>query len=274
MRQKIKVAVAGIGNCASALIQGINFYRTNNSDNIPGIMFADIGGYRPANIEFVAAFDIDQRKVGLPLSQAIFAPPNCARIFQQEIQEQCTVQLGPILDGVAPHMESCHDTINFKPSRGEPVDVTRVLIDREVDILINYMPVGSEQATAYYAQTALDAGVAFLNCIPVFIASDPVWEQKFIEAGLPLIGDDMRSQFGASYFSQILQEGLFDRGHQVLFHCQTNVGGNTDFANMIDQSRLASKKISKENVIRAQNDLRDIPVPKDGIYAGPSSFIP
>ncbi len=274
MSKEIKIAIAGVGNCASALVQGINFYRDNQDDAIPGIMFTDIGGYRPADITFVAAFDVDERKVGKPLSEAIFAPPNCARIFHRDIREACQVQLGPLLDGIAPHMETCHETINFKPCAGLPVDVTQTLIDRDVDILINYMPVGSEQATAFYAEAALNAGVAFLNCIPVFIASDPDWENRFIEAGLPLIGDDMRSQFGASYFSQLIQEGLFDRGHRVEFHCQTNVGGNTDFANMVDQSRLANKKISKENVIRAQNDIRGIPVPKDGIYAGPSSFIP
>ncbi len=272
--KNIKIAIAGVGNCASSLIQGINYYRRLETDNIPGIMFPDIGGYGPTNIEIVAAFDIDKRKVGKPLGEAIFAGPNCARTFQEEIDDNPIVQMGPVLDGVSEHMLTLHDEINFQPSDETPVDVAQALKDSGADMLINYMPVGSEDATKFYAQSAITANIPFMNCIPVFIASNPEWEQKFIDAGLPVVGDDMKSMFGASIMSQVLQETLFDRGHSVQFHEQMNVGGNTDFGNMVNQERLKNKKISKENVIRAQNEIRGIPVPKDGIYAGPSSFIP
>jgi myo-inositol-1-phosphate synthase len=162
----------------------------------------------------------------------------------------------------------------FRVSNEDPVDVVKALKDSGADILINYLPVGSQEATEFYAQCAIDAGVALLNCIPVFIASDPTWEQKFIDAGLPIIGDDMRSQLGASVLSQVIQELAFDRGCNVLYHQQLNVGGNSDFNSMVSQERLASKKTSKENVIRAQNDLRGIPIPDESLFAGPSTWIP
>jgi len=274
MSKKIKVAIVGLGNCASSLIQGINYYRNRNQIDVPGVMYADIGGYSPMDIDVVAAFDVDERKVGKPISEAIFELPNNTRVFETNIKENVIVQMGMPLDGVASHMANYHDEVNFLVSDEPHVDVTRVLQERNVDLVINYLPVGSQKATEFYVNAALQAGVAFLNCIPVFIASDPKWEKRFVDAGLPIIGDDMKSQFGASILSQVLQETLFNRGHSVEFHQQLNVGGNTDFANMMDQSRLASKKTSKENVIRCQNDIRGIPVPKDGIYAGPSSFVP
>jgi len=272
--RKVRVAIVGLGNCASSLIQGINFYRHQNTNDVPGVMYANIGGYGPNDIEVVAAFDVDERKVGKPISEAIFAAPNNTRVFHTDIDDEVIVQMGMPLDGVAAHMTDYHDEVNFKVAEEPHVDITRVLKEREVDLVINYLPVGSQKATEFYVNAALQANVAFLNCIPVFIASDPKWEKRFVDAGLPIIGDDMKSQFGASILSQILQETLFNRGHSVEFHQQLNVGGNTDFANMMDQSRLASKKTSKENVIRCQNDIRGIPVPKDGIYAGPSSFVP
>jgi myo-inositol-1-phosphate synthase len=274
MSKKIKVAIVGLGNCASSLIQGINYYRNRNQTDVPGVMYADIGGYSPMDIDVVAAFDVDERKVGKPISEAIFELPNNTRVFETNIKENVIVQMGMPLDGVASHMANYHDEVNFLVADEPHVDVTRVLQERNVDLVINYLPVGSQKATEFYVNAALQAGVAFLNCIPVFIASDPKWEKRFVDAGLPIIGDDMKSQFGASILSQVLQETLFNRGHSVEFHQQLNVGGNTDFANMMDQSRLASKKTSKENVIRCQNDIRGIPVPKDGIYAGPSSFVP
>ena len=274
MSKKIKVAIVGLGNCASSLIQGINYYRNRNQTDVPGVMYADIGGYSPMDIDVVAAFDVDERKVGKPISEAIFELPNNTRVFETNIKENVIVQMGMPLDGVASHMANYHDEVNFLVADEPHVDVTRVLQERNVDLVINYLPVGSHKATEFYVNAALQAGVAFLNCIPVFIASDPKWEKRFVDAGLPIIGDDMKSQFGASILSQVLQETLFNRGHSVEFHQQLNVGGNTDFANMMDQSRLASKKTSKENVIRCQNDIRGIPVPKDGIYAGPSSFVP
>ena len=274
MSKKIKVAIVGLGNCASSLIQGINYYRNRNQTDVPGVMYADIGGYSPMDIDVVAAFDVDERKVGKPISEAIFELPNNTRVFETNIKENVIVKMGMPLDGVASHMANYHDEVNFLVADEPHVDVTRVLQERNVDLVINYLPVGSQKATEFYVNAALQAGVAFLNCIPVFIASDPKWEKRFVDAGLPIIGDDMKSQFGASILSQVLQETLFNRGHSVEFHQQLNVGGNTDFANMMDQSRLASKKTSKENVIRCQNDIRGIPVPKDGIYAGPSSFVP
>ncbi len=272
-QQKIKIAVVGVGNCFSALYQGFAYYKKRGLE-VPGLMFADIGGYAPTDIEVVAAFDIDKRKVGTPVGTAIFAKPNCARVFMPEVPAGPIVQMGPVLDGVSDYMLSQPEDESFRPAKLKPADVVSVLRSSGADILVNYLPVGSQQATEFYAQAAIDADVAFLNCIPVFIASDPKWEQKFIKAKLPIVGDDMRSAFGASIVSQVLQELAFDRGFVVDFHQQLNIGGNTDFNNMVVQSRLASKKISKENVIRAQNELRGIPVTKDSLFAGPGSYVP
>jgi len=277
MSKKIKVAVAGVGNCFSSLYQGIEYYKDfdeNIDGTIPGVMFPRIGGYHPADIQIVAAFDVDRRKVGRPVAEAIFAKPNCARVFCPDVPDGPVVQMGPVFDGVSDHMLEQPEKYGFRLSNETPVDVAQVLKDTGADILLNYMPVGSQIATEFYAQACIDAGVAFLNCIPVFIASNPVWEQKFIDAGLPLIGDDMRSQVGASIMSQVLQELAFDRGAVVKYHQQINIGGNSDFLNMMSQERLASKKISKENVIRAQNDLRGIPVDDESLFAGPSTWIP
>lgn len=274
MSKKIRVAIAGVGNCASALVQGVHFYKDHEEDNIPGVMFARIGGYHPADIEFVAAFDVDRRKVGRPLGEAIFAAPNCARVFCSGVPAGPLVQMAPVFDGVSQHMLDEPERRSFRISNEQPVDVAQVLRDTKADILLNYLPVGSQIATEFLADCCLEAGVSLLNCIPVFIASDPVWEQKFIDAGIPIVGDDMRSQVGASVMSQVLQELAFDRGAVVKYHQQINIGGNTDFLNMMNQDRLASKKTSKENVIRAQNDIRGIPVDDDALFAGPSTFIP
>lgn len=277
MSKKIKIAVAGVGNCFSSLYQGIEYYKDfdeNIDGTIPGVMFPRIGGYHPADVQVVAAFDVDRRKVGRPVAEAIFAKPNCARVFCPSVPEGPTVQMGPIYDGVSQHMLEQPEKYGFRLSNETPVDVVQLLKNTGADIFLNYLPVGSQIATEYYAQACIDAGVAFLNCIPVFIASNPVWEQKFIDAGLPLIGDDMRSQVGASIMSQVLQELAFDRGAVVKYHQQINIGGNSDFLNMMSQERLASKKISKENVIRAQNDLRGIPVDDESLFAGPSTWIP
>jgi myo-inositol-1-phosphate synthase len=274
MPRPIKIAIAGVGNCCSALYQGFSYYKEADGTQVPGIIFADIGGYRPSDIEVVAAFDVDPRKVGQPLGQAIFAAPNCARVFAPEVPAGPVVQMGPVLDGVSDYMLEQPEEQGFRVAKTKPVDVAAALKESGADILVNYLPVGSQKATEYYAQAALDAGVPLLNCIPVFIASNPEWEQKFVAAGLPLIGDDMRSALGASVLSQVLQELAFDRGMSVDFHQQINIGGNTDFNNMMVQSRLASKKKSKENVIRAQNEIRGIPVPKNSLFAGPSTYLP
>jgi myo-inositol-1-phosphate synthase len=271
---KIKIAVIGAGNCFSSLYQGFEYYKNSDGASIPGIMFADIGGYGPGDIEVVAVYDVDVRKVGKSTGEAIFAKPNCARVFMPEVPTGPLVEMGHALDGVSSYMKEQPEELGFRVSKATPVDIVASLKKSGADILVNYLPVGSQQATEFYAQAAIDAGIAFLNCIPVFIASDPKWEQKFIDAGLPIIGDDMRSQLGASVLSQVLQELAFDRGMVVDFHQQLNIGGNTDFNNMMVQSRLASKKKSKENVIRAQNDIRGIPVPEHSLFAGPSTFLP
>lgn len=280
--EKIRIAIAGIGNCASSLIQGLEYYshRENNSDASEGMMAKSIGGYTAQDIEVVAAFDIDKRKVGQTLDKAIYAKPNCTiNIVDPDKfpKSKVVVMKAPVLDGVSPHMldyEKYPEDTTFVVDNETPeVDVVKVLKDTKADILIDYMPVGSEEAVKFYAQCAIDAGVAFCNCIPVFIASNPEWEQKFIDAGLPLIGDDMKSQFGASILSQMLQELAFARGHKVKCHIQENVGGNTDFMNMLNQNRLKSKKISKENVIRCQNDIRGIPVGDSFLFAGPSNYM-
>lgn len=277
----IKVAIVGVGNCASSLVQGVNYYGIHRKDKVPGVMFPNIGGYRPWQIQFVAAWDVDVRKVGKCLKEACFAQPNCCRIFCKDMTDDCvttTVRKGPVMDGVSDHMRDFHQDINFQVDASQKPDTEEEVVAElkrcKVDVLLNYLPVGSEEATRFYMNCALKAGVAVVNCIPVFIASDMAWEQKFIEAGLPMIGDDMRSQVGASVVSQVLQELAYDRGARVKFHQQLNVGGNSDFANMMDPKRIVSKKISKENVIRSQNDIRDIPVEKDSLFAGPSSFIP
>jgi len=271
---KIKIAVAGVGNCFSALYQGF-FYYKNHLDNItPGLMYKDIGGYGPTDIEVVAAFDVDKRKVGKPVGKAIFAKPNCANTFVKKLPNGPTVQMAPVLDGVSDYMLAQPADEGFRISKANPVDVVEVLKKSKADILLNYLPVGSQKATEFYARAAIKAKVAFLNCIPVFIASNPKWEAKFVKAGLPLIGDDMRSALGASILSQVLQELAFDRGFSVDFHQQINIGGNTDFNNMMVHSRLESKKKSKENVIRAQSELRGIPIKKHSLFAGPSTYLP
>lgn len=272
--KKIKIAVIGMGNCFSALYQGFEYYKKQSNEPIHGLMFEDIGGYMPTDIEVVAAFDVDKRKVGRTVGEAIFAKPNCARVFMPNVPDGPVVQMGPVLDGVSDYMLSQPEDEAFRLADSKPVDVVKAIQESGADILVNYLPVGSQKATEFYAQAAIDAGVAFLNCIPVFIASDPKWEKKFIKAGLPIVGDDMRSEFGASILSQVLQELAFDRGCVVDFHQQINIGGNTDFNNMMVQSRLESKKQSKENVIRAQNDIRGIPVTKNSLFAGPSTYIP
>lgn len=289
---KIKVAILGVGNCASSLVQGVEYY-TTFSDKTSGLMADDIGGYKAENIEFVCGFDIDERKIGLPLSQAIFARPNCTIVLNADIKSQAPVYRSPVIDGVSPQMaaypaenrfvikdelkttdiliDSVHYDANLVQSLR--AEIVQNLKDHQAEILINYLPVGSQLATEFYAEICLELGISLVNCIPVFIASDPVWEQKFIDAGIPIIGDDMRSQFGASIVSQMLQELAFERGHHVKAHIQRNVGGNTDFLNMEDKNRLKSKKISKENVIRAQNDIRGISTNDSFLHAGPSEYI-
>jgi myo-inositol-1-phosphate synthase len=276
MSKKVKVAVAGCGNCFSSLYQGLEYYKDTDPENghIPGVMNMRIGGYHPADIQIVAVFDVDRRKVGRPTGEAIFAKPNSSRVFQHDVPDGPIVLMGNPLDGVSDFMQNGPANLSFILSNEEPVDVVQALKDSKADIFLNYMPVGSQLATEFYAQCAIDAGIAFMNCMPVFIASNPIWETKFIEAGLPLLGDDMKSQVGSSIISQAMQELLFDRGAEIDFHAQLNMGFNQDFRNMEVLSRLKSKKVSKENVIRCQNDLRGVPVKEGQLYAGPSAYVP
>lgn len=280
----IKVAIVGVGNCASALYQGIHYYRKRDNNGSSekvgngltnGIMKSDIGGYTCDNIEVVACIDVDKRKVGKNLKDAIHSKPNCTPIYFNDIPNGPEVVMGHVLDGVCEleniDLKSKDDF--FVVSDEEPIDIEKYLLEKGVDILINYLPVGSQKATEYYAEICLRTKISLLNCIPVFIASLPSWESRFIEAGIPIIGDDMKSQFGASILSQMLQELAISRGHHVKAHIQRNVGGNTDFLNMTNQQRLQSKKQSKENVIRSQHDLNNLDQSECFFHAGPSEYI-
>lgn len=273
----IKVAVVGLGNCCSSLYQGVHYYRKSETHN--GMMSSEIGGYTFKDIEFVVGFDVDKRKIGKCFRDALMEKPNCTLLFvnKEDMDEGPTVLKGPVLDGVASLMNDYSEDVAFRVDDSSislsKEEICAILRERKVDILINYLPVGSQLATEFYAECCLETGVSFLNCIPVFIASDPVWEQKFIDAGIPLIGDDIRSEYGASILSQMFQELAFARGHKVKCHIQRNIGGNTDFLNMTDKNRLSSKKISKENVIKAQNRIRNVPIEKGSIHAGPSEYI-
>ncbi|MCE7072231.1 Myo-inositol-1-phosphate synthase [Dyadobacter sp. CY327] len=289
---RIKVAIVGVGNCASSLVQGVEYY-TTFSELKSGLMADDIGGYKAADIEFVCAFEVDERKIGLPLREAIFAKPNCTIVLNSDIKSDAPVYPSPVLDGVSPQMAAypAENRFVIKSELAETdflaqseqynkdlvasmrSKIVAQLRQHEAEVLINYLPVGSQLATEFYAEICLELGISLVNCIPVFIASDPQWEQRFVDAGIPIIGDDMRSQFGASIVSQMLQELAFERGHHVKAHIQRNVGGNTDFLNMEDKARLKSKKISKENVIRAQNDIRGISTQDSFLHAGPSEYI-
>ncbi len=269
-REKIKVAIAGVGNCASSLIQGIYYYGETN-DTV-GLMHPDLGGYGPGDIDIVAAFDVDERKVGKPLEEAIFAPPNCTMVFWDKIPRTgVVVKMGPIFDGVSPHMMEYPEEISFRPARKQPVDVVEELKKSGAEILVNYMPVGSEQAARFYAEAALEAGVAFINAMPTFIVSDSQWAKKFEEKGIPAIGDDVKSQVGATIVHRVLTKLFEDRGVKIIRTYQTNFGGNTDFLNMLERKRLATKKVSKTEAVRSmmENKLDDF-----HIYVGPSDFIP
>jgi myo-inositol-1-phosphate synthase len=277
--KKIKVAIVGVGNCASALIQGFEYYKGRTSFEGAGIMFPDIGGYSPTDIEVVAAFDVDRRKIGKRLGSAIFAKPNCCRVFvdPDSIKDYGPVVMkAPVLDGVAPHMmENKDEMYMFDVDISQvPVSLDEVLAATKPDIVINYLPVGSQKATENLAEVCIRQKIAFMNCIPVFIGSDPVWENKFIEAGIPLIGDDMRSQVGSSVVSQMLNELFISRGAKMHHHIQENRGSNNDFCNMTDKTRLISKKTSKENVLKAVFIQNKIDPDSVTVYAGPSNFVP
>ena len=270
----IKIAIVGVGNCVSSLLQGIEYYREKPQDLI-GLMHWDIGGYQPGDISVVAAFDIDQRKVGQDVHAAIFAPPNCTIVFCPDLPPAgVTVQMGKILDGVSPHMHEYDDKYTFvvaDQAAPRAAAVVKSIKDSGADMLLNYLPVGSEEATRFYAECALQAGVAFINNMPVFIASDPLWAQRFKERKLPLIGDDIKAQLGATITHRVLTDLFKKRGVKLERTYQLNTGGNTDFLNMLNHRRLASKKVSKTEAVQSVSATR---LADENIHIGPSDFVP
>ncbi len=269
--RSIKLAIAGVGNCASSLVQGLAYYRTHTSQDTAGLIHREICGYRLEDIRVVAAFDVDRRKVGRSLEEAIFAPPNCTTVFQAELPRSgVTVRMGPVLDGVARHMADYPEDRAFRIAEGQPCDVARVLKEAGAEVLVCYMPVGSEDAVHHYAQACLDAGVAMVNCEPVFIASHPEWAAEFRRRKLPVVGDDIKSQLGATIVHRALTRLMGDRGVQLDRTYQLNTGGNTDFLNMLEQGRLKTKRISKTEAVQSQLDS---PLPAENIHIGPSDYI-
>jgi myo-inositol-1-phosphate synthase len=271
----INVSIVGLGNCASSLIQGIHYYKTKRTNGAVGLMHWEIGGYRPGDIRVVAAFDIDKRKVGKEVNEAIFAPPNCTTVFNPDLPRTgVKVQMGRILDGFSDHMKDYDDRFTFVLADApEPTkeDVVRILKETGTEILLNYLPVGSEKATRFYAECALEAGVAFVNNIPVFIASDPFWATCFKKRNLPLIGDDIKAQLGATITHRTLTDLFRKRGVKLERTYQLNTGGNTDFLNMLNRSRLASKKRSKTEAVQSVTAER---LKEENIHIGPSDWIP
>ncbi|MBW2432349.1 MAG: inositol-3-phosphate synthase [Deltaproteobacteria bacterium] len=273
--RKIKIAIAGLGNCASSLVQGLYYYRDKGPDDAVGLMHWEIGGYTPADIEVVAAFDIDKRKVGQDVNSAIFSDPNCTQVFCDHLPASgVTVQMGQILDGIADHMKEYEDRYTFLPANlPEPSleDAVAHLKASGAEILLNYMPVGSEKAARFYAECALQAGVALVNNIPVFIASDPEWAKRFAEKNVPLIGDDIKSQLGATITHRVLTDLFKKRGVKMERTYQLNTGGNTDFLNMLNRHRLKSKKESKTEAVQAVTARR---LKNENIHIGPSDYVP
>lgn len=267
MGGKIRVAIAGVGNCASALVQGVFYYRDAKDDEfIPGLMHVNFGGYHVRDIEFVAAFDVDRRKIGKDLSEAIFAGNNCVPKFAEVPRLGVKVLPAPIMDGVAPHMKEAFAP--YDSNETEPVDVADVLREVNADVLINFTPVGSYKATRYYAQAALDAKVGFINAIPEFIASDPEWAKRFEDRKVPIAGDDIKSQLGATILHRTLVQLMLDRGIKPKKTYQLNIGGNTDFLNMTAEERLRFKRISKTEAVTS---LVDYKMPT---RIGPSDYVP
>jgi len=272
---KIKIAIVGIGNCASSLVQGIEYYKSKNQDTCIGLMHWDIGGYKPGDIMVVAAFDIDQRKVGRDVAEAIFQAPNCTKKFYTEIPNtNVIVKMGKVLDSYAEHMVSYDKNLTFVLStqkESTKKEIIQELKNSKADIVINYLPVGSEKAAKFYTECALEAEVGFINCIPVFIASDPKWSIKFKKKGIPIIGDDIKSQIGATIIHRVLTNLFKKRGVKLMRTYQLNTGGNTDFLNMLDRNRLISKKLSKTEAVQSQTADR---LSNENIHIGPSDWVP
>ncbi len=265
--KKVRVAIIGVGNCASSLVQGVEFYRNAEPDTfVPGLMHVDLGGYHIRDIEFSAAFDVVDSKVGLDLSEAIFADPNNTIKFADVPRLGVPVSRGMTHDGVGKYLST-----RVKKSRGATSDIVKILKDTRTDVVVNYLPVGSEMATKWYVEQVLEAGCAFVNCIPVFIASQPYWQKRFADRRLPIIGDDIKSQVGATITHRVLTNLFRDRGVRLDRTYQLNFGGNMDFYNMLERERLESKKISKTGAVTSQLGH---PMPADDVHVGPSDYVP
>jgi myo-inositol-1-phosphate synthase len=265
--KKIRVAIVGVGNCASSLVQGRYYYENaSETDFIPGLMHVNLGGYHVRDIEFVAAFDIDKNKVGKDISEAIYEKPNNTIVFCKVPHMGVKVERGMTHDGLGKYLSQI-----IEKAPGPTADVAGIMRDRKVDVMINYLPVGSEEATKWYVEQALAAGVGVVNCIPVFIAREPYWQRRFAEKGLPIIGDDIKSQVGATISHRVLTRLFMDRGVRLDRTYQLNFGGNTDFLNMLERERLESKKISKTNAVTS---MLDYDIDPDNIHVGPSDHVP
>jgi len=265
--KKIRVAIIGVGNCASSLVQGVEFYKNAADDEkVPGLMHVRLGGYHISDIEFSAAFDINVTKVGKDLSEAIFAEPNNTIKFSDVPRLNVPVHRGMTHDGLGEYLKQI-----ITKAPGETANIAQVLKETKTDVVVNYLPVGSETATKWYVEQVLQAGCAFVNCIPVFIGREEYWQRRFLEKGLPVIGDDIKSQVGATITHRMLARLFEDRGVKLERTYQLNVGGNTDFYNMLERSRLESKKISKTNAVTSQLDT---PLEEGNIHVGPSDYVP
>jgi myo-inositol-1-phosphate synthase len=265
--KKLRVGIVGVGNCASSFVQGLDYYADATSNAPPpGLMHVELGGYHVGDIEVAAAFDIHAGKVGRDLGEAIVAEPNNTCVFSKPRKTGVTVQRGPTFDGIGQYMVG-----DIEEADAPPVDVAEALKAAGAEILVSYLPVGSQRATEYYAQQALEAGCAFVNCIPVFIASNPVWAKRFEKRGLPIIGDDIKSQVGATIVHRVLTNLFRERGVRIDRTYQLNFGGNSDFKNMLERERLTSKKISKTQAVTSQ---MDVPLDEGDIHVGPSDFVP
>ena len=272
---KIKVAIVGVGNCASSLVQGIQYYSERTPEEAIGLMNWDIGGYKPSDLDVVAAFDVDVRKVGKDIAEAIYEAPNCTTIFCDNVPKTgVRVSMGCTLDGVAPHMSDHAEGRTFLPSDDPEAtqhEIVETLVQSGTDVLINYLPVGSEEAARFYAECALEAGVALVNCMPVFIVSDPAFSKRFEDKGIPIVGDDIKAQLGATITHRTLTDLFAKRGVKLERTYQLNTGGNTDFLNMLNRDRLASKKESKTEAVQSVASER---MADDNIHVGPSDYVP
>jgi myo-inositol-1-phosphate synthase len=267
---KIRVAIIGVGNCASSLIQGVQYYRNaKETDFVPGVMHVSLGGYHIRDIEFVAAFDIDKNKVGKDLSEAVFTYPNNTTKFADVPHQNVRVLRGMTHDGLGKYLSRI-----IEKAPGPTADIVGVLKDARADVVISYLPVGSEMATKWYVEQVLEAGCGLINCIPVFIASQKYWQKRFQERGLPVIGDDIKSQVGATILHRTLVNLYMDRGMLVDRTYQLNTGGNTDFLNMLERERLDSKKKSKTNAVVSQIQNRGLDIHPDNVHVGPSDYVP